>query len=121
MGRRVGGRRQGGVDLQGCLGLALVDGRRVVLGIVSNAQFYTPLILDAFPETRAILRRADPALCLWSFRLKEAKPSARIFALAARRLMRRHGIAPPEILYVGNDPVTDRRPALQAGFQFAYP
>ena len=57
------------------------------VGIVSNAQFFTPLVLAALLPGL----RIDPRLVVWSFAEREAKPSPRLFA-AARRA---HGPALP--------------------------
>jgi len=47
----------------------------LILGIVSNAQFFTPLALAAFPETGWTRGLFDKTLCAWSYRWREAKPS----------------------------------------------
>ena len=87
----------------------------MVLGIVSNAQFYTPLVLRSFPETGWARGWFDEDACVWSYRLREAKPSPRLFRQALRYLRRRHGIRPEEVLVVGNDLRNDIRPAVAAG------
>lgn len=50
---------------------------------------------------------------LISLEIGSAKPDARIFLEAARRL----GVRPPEILHVGDDPEADTEGAQQAGLQ----
>lgn len=89
------------------------------LGIVSNAQFYTPLMLGAFPETGWNDGRFDAALCVWSYQLLEAKPSARLVQTALQSLKERHGIEPAEVLCVGNDMLNDILPAAQLGCRTA--
>lgn len=84
------------------------------LGIVSNAQFFTPLLFNALcgegPESLGF----DPALCCWSYLRLEAKPSPRIFEEVLGEL-RKDGIAPDAVLYVGNDMRNDMLPALRCG------
>ena len=89
------------------------------LGVVSNAQFYTPLTLGAFPETGWGGGLFDPGLCAWSYKLREAKPSERLVQTALRRLEESEGIKPSEVLYVGNDMLNDILPADRAGCRTA--
>lgn len=88
---------------------------RLVLGIVSNAQFYTPLMLEGFLGISLDGLGFDAECCAWSYRLLEAKPSPRIYEEALAGLARAHGIAPGEVLYVGNDQRNDIWPASLAG------
>ncbi len=99
--------------------LAALRRQGMRLGIVSNAQFYTPLTLAAFTDTGWTRGLFEPGLCVWSFRLGEAKPSPRLLALALRRLARRHGIAPAQTLVVGNDRLNDLLPAARLGCRTA--
>jgi putative hydrolase of the HAD superfamily len=59
-----------------------------VLGIVSNAQFYTPLMLEGFLGSPLADLGFDPRCCAWSYRLLEAKPSTRIYEVALAGLHR---------------------------------
>ncbi len=99
--------------------LAALRRRGIRLGIVSNAQFYTPLTLAAFPETGWARGLFDPALCVWSCQLGEAKPAPRLLALALRRLARRYRIAPAQTLVIGNDLRNDLLPAARLGCRTA--
>ncbi|MDR0583905.1 MAG: HAD family hydrolase [Treponema sp.] len=94
---------------------ALRDSGRV-LGIISNAQFFTPLLFEAFfgapPESLGF----DPELIIWSFAMGEAKPSPRLFDAALRTLASR-GISAAETSFVGNDMLSDIYGAARAGFQ----
>jgi putative hydrolase of the HAD superfamily len=88
------------------------------MGIISNAQFYTPLLLRWF-------LKADPTdigfvkdLLIYSFEIGRAKPSPSLFKIAASRL-KKMGVFPESILYVGNDVRKDLLPAKQTGFQTA--
>jgi putative hydrolase of the HAD superfamily len=102
-------------------GLAEVIGklaaRGVVLGVVSNAQFYTPLILEAFLGRSLALLGFDPRCCAWSYRQGVAKPATDVYGPALTGLREHHGIAPREVLYVGNDMRNDVRPAQALGCQ----
>jgi putative hydrolase of the HAD superfamily len=100
-------------DMLGRLGAAGVP-----LGIVSNAQFFTPLLFTAFlekpPESLGFL----PNLCVYSFREGEAKPSSRLFRRAAGELENLR-IRPADTLYIGNDMLNDVWAAKEAGFTAA--
>jgi putative hydrolase of the HAD superfamily len=93
-------------------------GKDAVLGIVSNAQFFSPLLFDSFfgktPEEMGFAQE----LLIWSYAEGEAKPSPALFAKMKERLAAR-GIAPGEALYTGNDMKNDILPAAGAGFKTA--
>ena len=88
----------------------------IVLGIVSNAQFFTPLLfealLGALPENLGF----DPGLLIWSFEHGEAKPSPLLFKKASAQLETR-GIKAAECAFVGNDMLSDIYGATSAGFK----
>jgi len=85
------------------------------LGIISNAQFYSPLLFNAFFNASPAEMGFDPELLVYSFEEGEAKPSPRLFSKARERLARRN-ITPGETLYIGNDMRNDIIPAAEAGF-----
>ncbi|MDR2133794.1 MAG: HAD family hydrolase [Treponema sp.] len=87
-----------------------------VLGIISNAQFFTPLLFEAFFGAPAEELGFDSELIIWSFERGEAKPSPRLFGAAAGRLEAR-GIDPGACLFVGNDMLSDISGAAAAGFR----
>jgi len=95
--------------------LQVLRGRGLHLGIVSNAQFYTPLLfralLDASPQDLGFA----PALCAWSYEHRVAKPSPHLFAGVLAGLAAQHGIRPEETAYVGNDCLNDIWTARRAG------
>jgi len=97
---------------------ALAD-RELVLGIVSNAQFYTPLMLRAFLGRPLDKLGFDEACCAWSYRQGVAKPSTAVYAPALDGLRDRHGISAAEVLYIGNDMRNDVRPAQALGCRTA--
>jgi putative hydrolase of the HAD superfamily len=98
--------------------LRRLKGREVSLGIVSNAQFFTPLLFPALLHRSLQLLGFDPGLCVWSYRFLEAKPSPKLF-LRALEVLTRRGIKPEQVLYVGNDRLNDIWPAVQAGMKTA--
>lgn len=87
-------------------------------GIISNAQFYTPLTFEYFcgkpPENMGF----EPSLVFYSFRWGRAKPSPQLFENAAGGLSD-YKIQPQNVLFVGNDMLTDIVPARAQGFQTA--
>ncbi|MDH3981741.1 MAG: HAD family hydrolase, partial [Kiritimatiellaceae bacterium] len=85
------------------------------MGIVSNAQFYTPLIFSAFFEKPLEELGFDPECCIWSYKELKAKPSADLFPKAGKFLEKNHGIKLSETVYVGNDMLNDIYTAKQAG------
>ena len=92
--------------------------RNQYLGIVSNAQFFTPLLFPAYlGRTLEELGFSD-ALCQWSYQLREAKPDTRLYEENVKALQQLH-IQPSEVIYVGNDMLNDMLPATQVGFKTA--
>ena len=85
------------------------------LGIVSNAQFYTPLTLEAFLGGSLATIGFHPEHTVWSYRELEAKPSPRLF----QRLLDATGICAKETLYIGNDMLNDVWAASQLGIRTA--
>jgi putative hydrolase of the HAD superfamily len=88
------------------------------LGLISNAQFFTPLLFDAFLGAPPEALGFDPSLLIYSYKTGEAKPSPRLFAQALDRLAPR-GIGAENCLYVGNDMRNDIYGAASAGCQTA--
>ena len=91
---------------------------KTVMGIISNAQFYTPYLFQWFLGADPEKLSFDSDLTLYSFQHGCAKPSAYLFETARKRLQNR-GIAPEKVLYVGNDMLNDIWPASLAGFKTA--
>ena len=89
-----------------------------VLGIVSNAQFYTPELFEALLGKPPKAIGFDRRLQYYSYLHGWGKPSLRLFELAAEALARR-GIAAGEVVYVGNDMLNDVFPAHRVGFRTA--
>lgn len=87
--------------------LTLLRKRGLILGIVSNAQFYTPLLFPALLGASVEDLGFDPGCCIWSYRERKAKPSADLFPNAGRFLAERYGIGLHNTVYVGNDLLND--------------
>lgn len=86
-----------------------------VLGIVSNAQFYTPLTLQALFGTQYTKwKNIQFPIQVWSYCLKEAKPSLHLFDEMIHQV-HKLGIKTDEILYIGNDKKNDIYPAQTRG------
>lgn len=90
----------------------------LLMGIISNAQFYTPRLLEYLLGISLGLCGFDSQLIFFSYRLGSAKPSCLMFDMAADMLSRR-GISPASVLYVGNDMRNDILPAKTVGFRTA--
>jgi putative hydrolase of the HAD superfamily len=91
---------------------------RVPLGIVSNAQFYTPLLFPALLDSPFEALPFAGSLCRWSYLEREGKPSTGLFQRLAGDLAKR-GLAPEEALFLGNDMLNDIYPARQTGLRTA--
>ncbi len=104
-------------DLQDTL--QQIRAQNCLLGIVSNAQFYTQLLFPAFLNASYEELGFEPQLCAWSFEYLEAKPSVRLFQGIVERFQQAHGITPDKTLYVGNDMLNDIWPAARLGLKTA--
>ena len=89
------------------------------LGIVSNAQFYTPLMFQALLDDTPEELGFNPRLCAWSYETLQGKPSVTLFQQVLNELATGHGIRPQQTLYVGNDMLKDIWPATQLGCKTA--
>lgn len=89
--------------------------RGLSFGIVSNAQFYTPLLFSAFFDQTLEEIGFDTDCCIWSYKELKGKPSSDLFPTAEKYLKRNHGIKLSETLYVGNDMLNDIYTASQSG------
>ena len=102
--------------LEACL-RSLSEGG-LLLGVVSNGQFYTPELFPALLGGPAEAWGFDRDLQYYSYRHGLAKPGLDLYRMAAESLARR-GVEPAGVLYVGNDMLNDVRPAFQVGFRTA--
>lgn len=88
------------------------------VGIISNAQFFTPLMWQATAEVTFEEAGVDPALQYFSYRFGQAKPGVFLYEQAASQL-RKEGVESQHVLYVGNDLRNDVAPAAHVGFRTA--
>lgn len=95
--------------------LDLLRSKGLLLGIVSNAQFYTPLLFRALLGATPAELGFRPELSVWSYQAQEAKPSTRLFRRVFERLASGYDIEPAEVLYVGNDCLKDMWPVQRMG------
>jgi putative hydrolase of the HAD superfamily len=98
--------------------LALCRQLGLSLGIVSNAQFYTPLFVQAAFGLDTLALGLEPELSFWSYRTGRAKPDRFMYDQAAKVLAERN-IPVADALYVGNDALNDCAAAGEAGFMTA--
>ena len=98
--------------------LLALAAKNIILGIISNAQFFTPYLfkwfLGGYPETLGF----SSDLLFYSFQHGYAKPSEYLFTLALQKL-REKQIEAQRILYVGNDMRNDILPAQNSGMHTA--
>jgi putative hydrolase of the HAD superfamily len=90
--------------------------RQVTMGIISNAQFFTPLLFEWFFGRTTESLGFSPDLIFYSWEHGCAKPSPHLFSLASAQLASM-GISPSETCFVGNDMLNDILPAANAGMQ----
>lgn len=95
--------------------------KNIPLGIVSNAQFYTPILMNYFLTGDVNLSQHidyfDPDLTVFSFNELKAKPDVALFEKFIPKLKKSYGILPGETVFVGNDMLKDVFTAKQAGLQ----
>jgi putative hydrolase of the HAD superfamily len=97
--------------------LASIKHSNRVLGIISNAQFFTPLLFDAFFQRSAYEMGFSESISIWSYQWKYGKPSLKLYQIASERLQQQFNIEPHQVLYIGNDIRNDIWPASQMGFK----
>lgn len=93
------------------------------LGIISNAQFFTPVIMNYFLngtlEEKTEISQFDNELVLYSYLLGRSKPDVDLFNEMKYILWNSYGIKAEETIYIGNDMYNDVYPAFRSGFQAA--
>ncbi|MFO8064340.1 MAG: HAD family hydrolase [Spirochaetota bacterium] len=85
------------------------------LGVVSNAQFFTPLLFPALLGREPGSLGLQQRLSAYSYREGRAKPSPQMFSSPLSELRRSYDIRPEQVLYVGNDMKNDMMTASRAG------
>jgi putative hydrolase of the HAD superfamily len=89
--------------------------KNLSLGVVSNAQFFTPLLFEAFFPGGLPALGIPERFCTWSWKHGIAKPSSDFFQIAIERIKKEHLCRPKEILVVGNDMLNDVSAASRLG------
>ena len=102
--------------LEACL--RSLSEKGLVLGIISNGQFYTRELFAALLTQPPELWGIDAELQFYSYQHGRAKPGRYLYQIAARALGRR-GVEPAAALCVGNDLLNDVLPARDVGFRTA--
>lgn len=89
-------------------------------GIISNSQFYTPLVLEALSGKSITGLGFDSRLLHWSFEEKMKKPDIEFYKRFLNKLTAAFPESlPNEVLYVGNDMLKDIWPAASLGMKTA--
>lgn len=102
--------------------LALKE-RNIPLGIVSNAQFYTPIIMNYFLSgefsTKQEIDFFDPDLSVYSYKELRAKPDVKLFNKINSTLANKYNLEPSDAVFVGNDMLKDVYTATNSGLRTA--
>jgi putative hydrolase of the HAD superfamily len=92
--------------------------KNLLMGIISNAQFYTPKLFRWFLKKDLTDIGFHRKLLVFSYRSGHAKPGLFLFKLARNHLAEL-GVSPDQVIYVGNDMRNDILPAKKIGFNTA--
>lgn len=89
-------------------------------GIISNSQFYTPVVLEALTETSLTGLGFNKNLLHWSFEEKMKKPGLSFYKNYLKKLEKfQPGLKAEDVLYIGNDMLKDVWPAHTVGMRTA--
>jgi len=93
----------------------------IPLGIVSNAQFYTPVLMNYFLHDNIALKEKikdfDKDLTVFSYKFGKGKPDFSLYEELIPTLKWKYGIIPSEVLFIGNDMLKDIWASKEAGFK----
>lgn len=96
---------------------------RIPLGIVSNAQSCTPMIMNYLMGNPRFISEEippfDPDITVFSYKHLIAKPDSFLYELLIPVLKKKYGIEPQETIFVGNDMLNDVYAAHKAGLKTA--
>ena len=97
--------------------------RKIPIGIVSNAQFYTPVIMNYFLSHKLgndeSVKYFDHDLSIFSYQEKLAKPDLALFEKPLVVCRKKYNLQSHEILFVGNDMLKDIYPAQKLNMRTA--
>jgi len=96
--------------------LSVCRDSNVLMGIISNAQFYTPYLFNWFLDSNPENLGFHPDLILYSYKHGYSKPSTFMFQLAAGKL-KNMDVPTHSAIYFGNDMLNDIYTAKKAGFK----
>ena len=99
--------------------IRILNERHIVTGLISNAQFYTPLLFNAYFSCETDMPLFDSELSIFSYIYRRAKPDPFLFRKAAGILEKKYNIKPEQVLYTGNDMLNDITAAASAGMKTA--
>jgi len=101
--------------------ISVLKEKRIPLGIVSNAQFYTPVLLNYYLYGKISLKERikgfDKELTVFSYKFGKGKPDQALYNELVPTLKWKYGIIPSEVLFVGNDMLKDIYASSQTGFK----
>ena len=98
--------------------LSICQRHGVLMGIISNAQFYTPHLFKWFLHSEPEGLGFNRDLIFYSYCFGVAKPSQLLFKMVVEKLKEKK-IQPYSVLYLGNDMLNDISPAKKTGFHTA--
>jgi putative hydrolase of the HAD superfamily len=100
-----------------------LDTRGFPLGIVSNAQFYTPFFMNYLLHGRLTesyhIPPFDRDLTVYSFEERKGKPDKSLYEKLVPVLKDKYQIKPENAIFIGNDMRNDVFPAKAVGFKTA--
>ncbi len=89
-------------------------------GIISNSQFYTPVVLEALTGYTLPDLGFEDELLHWSYQESMKKPGLKFYQNFITKLNKfDSSIAPENVLYIGNDMLKDVYPAAKVGMKTA--
>jgi len=101
--------------------ITALNNRGMPLGIVSNAQFYSPMLMNYFLNNELVeganITCFDPDISIYSYKEGRSKPDTFLYEKLAASLEKKYQLSPAEVLYIGNDMLKDIYPAKQIGFK----
>lgn len=101
--------------------LSTIKDKSIPIGIVSNAQFYTPIIMNYFFtekfDSKQQIDFFNNDLSVFSFKELRAKPDTALFNKIIPVLDQKYNIQPSETIFVGNDMLKDVYTANKSGMK----
>jgi len=101
--------------------LLAIKEKGIPMGIVSNAQFYTPIIMNYFLtgkfSNRQEIEFFEEDLSIFSFKELRAKPDTALFNPIVATLDSKYNVQASEAIFVGNDMLKDVYTATKSGLR----